>query len=378
MSATRPGSRAHGQRPRRPTQVRCPVQDRAHPVTPGPAFTRQCWCKCTVTGRKLTGVGRPGSLGPGGRPAEQPRALLASGHRAPGRPRGRRLDSLLQGAGRGDPGQAAWREALLPTPCEHSERERGQGSGAVRWTAVNDKSRQVGALLRSRVRSSCALRGTEEAAARQKAASQTPRAPRSPRRVPGPGPSLAPSAWGPADKHAASAPCSQRRRPWALSWTAEPPAASQHPAPAPHTAPSHAPPWSPTPPPPTPPPGPGASCFPPSTRNRLSRYRLGVHVPSWHLFGSFGWRSFRLVFVRYRGQRLCADYSPTLPPSSFWEFAQVLLQSLLLFRPPNCICFLRVPLTPSRASYRVSSGSIGPPLAPIRSPTGCGGREVDR
>lgn len=95
------------------------------------------------------------------------------------------------------------------------------------------------------MRSSCALRGTEEAAARQKAASQTPRAPRSPRRVPGPGPSLAPSAWGPADKHAASAPCSQQRRPWALSWTAEPPAASQRPALAPHTAPSHAPPWSP-------------------------------------------------------------------------------------------------------------------------------------
>lgn len=127
VSATWPGSRAHGQRPRRPTQVRCPVQDRPHPVTPGPAFTRQCWCKCTVTGRKLTGAGRPGALGPGGRPAEQPRALLASGHRAPGRPRGRQLDSLLQGAGRGDPGQAAWREALLPTPCEHSERERGHG-----------------------------------------------------------------------------------------------------------------------------------------------------------------------------------------------------------------------------------------------------------
>lgn len=40
----------------------------------------------------------------------------------------------------------------------------------------------------------------------------------------------------------------------------------------------------------------------------------------------------------------------------------------------SCGC----PSPPPRASYRVSSGSIGPPLAPLRSPTRCVEREVDR
>lgn len=122
-----------------------------------------------------------------------------------------------------------------------------------------------------------------------------------------------------------------------------------------------------------PPHGPGASCLPPSTRNRLSLRRLGVSVPFLHPLGSLGaggGLSFRLAFVRDPGQRSLADCSPTLPSFSSWEFALVLPLSLLLIPPSNCICSMLAPLTHSQGQlsshlglYRATSCSY--PVSPL-------------
>lgn len=120
-----------------------------------------------------------------------------------------------------------------------------------------------------------------------------------------------------------------------------------------------------------PPHGPGASCLPPSTRNRLSLRRHDVSVPSLHPLGSLGGHlSFRVAFVWDPGQRSLADYTPTLPSFSSWEFALVLPLSLLLFPPPNCICSMLAPLTHSWGQlsshlglYRATSCSY--PVSPF-------------
>lgn len=110
-----------------------------------------------------------------------------------------------------------------------------------------------------------------------------------------------------------------------------------------------------------------------------SRVLPGSCLEVWR--GGRGCLRLRLAFARSPGRWPRVDHpTPTLPHSSFWEFAQGVTPPSLLFLPPNCICTNQAPLIPTEASPRASSGfSAPPPPCPHPGlPARCRGREVKR